>query len=120
MSGGLLPGAATRWSPSDDVADGPGGESPCTGAGNPPFHRGAAASLLLLAGLDELGAFGNLGPREPLYTILVVLGFGAAFAGIGLAFVALLANVKLASDWRLALEPGFTPRVQRSFSSTCG
>ena len=62
-----------------------------------------AGLLLLLAGLDSLGLFGESTQREPFYTIVVVLTFGTAFAGIGLAIVALLGSFMLAGNWRLAL-----------------
>ena len=63
----------------------------------------AVGALVLLMASNDLGLFGDLTQREPLYTIFIVLMFGAAFAGIGLAILALIGSFLLARNWRLAL-----------------
>lgn len=62
-----------------------------------------SAVLLLLIAADEFGLLGDMGQQEPWYTVIVVGLFGVVFAAVGLAIAAVVASVRLAGSWQLAL-----------------
>lgn len=62
-----------------------------------------ALVVLIFAGLDALGTFGDGEWPEPLYTLSVVFMFAAVFAWIPGFFLAVAGSVKLAHHWKVAL-----------------